>query len=295
MVVREDALRLAGAALGLAMLAGCNGGPGAGRAAGGGASPASTVQVKGSDTMLVLAQKWAAGFAKAHPDLRVNVTGGGSGTGMKALLNKTTAIANSSREIEPGEKSEAATRGLDVRATVVARDALTVIVNPTNPVNELTMAQLKDIFTGKARNWKAFGGPDQEIIVNCRETSSGSYKFFQEHVLGKGIPYAATALNQPATAQIVDNVGADKGGIGYVGLGYLNAHVKALKVRRDAASPAVEASAASVLNNTYPLARPLYEYTVGAPTGSVKLWLDWVTGPEGQKIVSELDFVPAGK
>ena len=244
--------------------------------------------VKGSDTMVQLAQGWAQEFMKAHPEISVTVTGGGSGTGISALKNKSTDIANSSRPMKDDEKADVG----DVKEFIVAQDALAVIVNPQNPISELTLEQIKDIYTGKVTNWNQVGGPDRRIVLNARETSSGTYVFFQEHVLGKDTPYASTALLQPSTSQIVDNVGEDAGGIGYVGLGYLNDKVKAIKVKKDAASPGVDATPENVLNNTYPLARPLYNYTAGEPSPTAKTYLDWVMGAGGQEVVSKLDFVP---
>lgn len=262
--------------------------PGQGGGPGSGARRALTV--KGSDTMVQLATAWAQEFMKTHPDISVTVTGGGSGTGIKALINGTADIANSSRPIQEGEKAEIARRG-ELREFVVAQDALAVIVHPRNPVSELALAQLKDIYTGKTTNWRPVGGPDRKIVLNARETSSGTYVFFQEHVLGEGTPYASTALLQPGTSQIVENVAQDQGGIGYVGLGYVNEQVKPLRIKKDAASPAVEPTAENVLNGSYPLARPLFCYAVGDLSPAAKTYLEWIQGPEGQKIVEQLEFV----
>jgi len=262
--------------------------PGKGGGPGGGTRSALTV--KGSDTMVQLATAWAQEFMKTHPDISVTVTGGGSGTGIKALINGTADIANSSRPIQEGEKAEITRRG-ELREFIVAQDALAVIVHPENPVSELTLAQLKDIYTGKITNWRQVGGPNRKIVLNARETSSGTYVFFQEHVLGKDTPYASTALLQPGTSQIVENVAQDQGGIGYVGLGYVTDRVKPLKLKKDAASPGVEPTAENVLSGTYPLARPLFCYTVGALSPAAKTYLEWIQGPEGQKVVEQLEFV----
>jgi phosphate transport system substrate-binding protein len=174
---------------------------------------------------------------------------------------------------------------------VTARDALSMVVNPSNPIKELTLQQLADIYLGKTTNWKQLGGPDKNIVANGRESSSGTFVFFQEHVLKKK-PYAATVLQNASTNAIVENVSQDAGAIGYVGLGYVNDKVKSLGIKKDAGSPAVAASVANVLNSTYPLSRPLFEYTAGEPTGATKTWIDWVMGPDGQKIVEKLGFVP---
>lgn len=285
---------LAGVVL-LAVFAGCTKPEGGGVPAGptgAAGGERGQITIKGSDTMVQLAQAWAQEFMKTHPSISVRVTGGGSNTGIVALINRGTDVANASRPMKEEEKRSAASRGVDVKEFVVAQDALSVIVHPSNPINELTMQQLKDIYSGKITNWKELGGPDQRIVLNSRESSSGTYIFFQEHVLGKGVPYAKTAMLQPSTSAIVQNVAQDKGGIGYVGLGYVNETVKSVKMKKDAASPAVAANVEDVLNGTYPLSRPLYQYTAGEPTGAVKTWIDWVQGPEGQAVVKKLDFVP---
>jgi phosphate transport system substrate-binding protein len=253
-----------------------------------------TLTVKGSDTMVQLAQAWAQAFMKANPNISVSVTGGGSSTGFAALFNKSTEIANASRQIKDEETEKAKGNGVDVKEFEVAQDALSIVVNPSNPIKELTMAQLKDIYTGKVTNWKALGGPDQNIIAISRESSSGTFVFFQEHVLNKD-PFAASVQLSPATSQIVDNVAQDAGAIGYVGLGYITDKIKAVPIKKDATSPAIHGDATTVLDKSYPLARALFEYTNGEPTGAVKTWLEWVKGSEGQKIVEDLGFVPVAK
>ncbi|CAN5483031.1 phosphate ABC transporter substrate-binding protein [soil metagenome] len=250
-----------------------------------------TLTVKGSDTLVQLAQVWAQDFMKVHPEISVTVTGGGSNTGIAALMNKGTDIANASRPMKDEEKEAAKKNGIDVKEFIVAQDALSMIVNKSNPINELTIDQLADIYLGKTTNWKQLGGPDKNIVVNGRESSSGTFTFFQEHVLKKKA-YATTVLQNPATTAIVENVTQDDGAIGYVGLGYVNDKVKALKIKKDATSPAVEATVADVLNGTYPLSRSLFEYMPGEPTGPSKVWLDWVMGKDGQALVEKLGFVP---
>lgn len=253
---------------------------------------AKSMTIKGSDTMVQLAQAWAEAFMKQRPDVKVSVTGGGSNTGVAALMNKGTDICDSSRQIKESEVELAKSKGIDVREFIVAQDALSVVVHPSNPVSELSIAQLKDLYTGKVTNWKEVGGSDQKVVLNSRETSSGTYVFFQEHVLGKDTPFSDRAMLQPSTSQIVQTVAQDKGGIGYVGLGYVTDTVKALKIKSDDSSAAVDGTVENVVTGTYPLARPLYQYTAGEPAGLVKQWLDWVVGPEGQDIVKRLDFVP---
>lgn len=254
-------------------------------------APKQTLTLKGSDTMVQLAQSWAEEFMKDNPDIAVTVTGGGSNTGIAALMNKGTDIANASRAMKPEETEEAKKNGVDVKEFVVAQDALSMVVNPKNTVKELSLAQLKDIYQGKIKNWKDVGGPDMNIVVYSRESSSGTYTFFQEHVLKKE-PFADAILYLPATSQIVTSVTQDDGAIGYVGLGYVTGSVREVPVKKDADSPAVDANVANVLNRTYPLARPLFEYLPGEPSGAAKTWLDWIQGDRGQAIVEKLGFVP---
>jgi len=249
-----------------------------------------SLSVKGSDTMVQLAQAWAEEFKKAHPEFDVTVTGGGSNTGIAAIINKGTDIANASRPMKKEELEDATKNGVEPKEFVVAQDALTIIVNSSNTISELTLAQLKDIYTGKVTNWKDVGGQDTKIVATSRESSSGTYVFFQEHVMNKD-PYATSILASPGTSQIVDGVSQDAGGIGYVGLGYVTKKVKTVAIKKDIASPAIHGSVATVLDGTYSLARPLLQYTAGEPTGATKTWIDWVTGPEGQAVVDKMGFV----
>jgi phosphate transport system substrate-binding protein len=275
------------------MLGGCTK-PDDSAGASNGSTPSGSKQqltVKGSDTMVQLAQAWAQDFMKAHPEISVTVTGGGSNTGIAALMNKGTDVANASRPMKPEEKDAAKKSGIDPKEFVVAQDALSIIVNPSNPIQELTVAQLADIYLGKVTNWKQLGGKDQNIVANGRDSSSGTYVFFQEHVLKKQ-KFATSVLNNPATTAIVENVSQDAGAIGYVGLGYVSDKVKAIPIKKDASSPAVHGTAETVLSNQYPLSRPLFSYTAGAPNGAAKIWLDWIVGSEGQAIVKKLGFVP---
>ncbi len=261
------------------------------------AAPAAekqTLTIKGSDTMVQLAQAWAQDFMKDHPEISVTVTGGGSNTGIAALMNKGTDIANASRPMKPEETDAAKTSGVAVQEFTVAQDALSIVVNPKNTIKELTLAQIKDIYQGKVTNWNQVGGPDMNIVVNSRESSSGTYTFFQEHVLKKE-PFADQVMYQPSTSQIITSVSQDDGAIGFVGLGFVGANVKSIPIKKDASSPAVAANVKNVLNSTYPLARPLFEYTPGEPGPAAKVWLDWVRGEKGQKIVEDLGFVPVKK
>lgn len=257
-------------------------------------SEKQTLTVKGSDTMVQLAQAWAQDFMKDNPNISVTVTGGGSNTGIAALMNKGTDIANASRPMKSEETDKAKESGVAVQEFTVAQDALSIVVNPKNTISALTLAQLKDIYQGKVTNWKQIGGPDMNIVVNSRETSSGTYTFFQEHVLKKE-PFADAVMYQPATSQIITSVSQDDGGIGFVGLGFVSEAVKSIPIKKDDASPAVTANVENVLNATYPLARPLFEYTPGTPSATAQIWLDWVRGVKGQKIVEDLGFVPVKK
>ncbi len=254
-----------------------------------------TVTVKGSDTMVNLAGQWAEAFMKVNPKAQVQVTGGGSGTGFAALINGTTDIADASRDIKDDETKQAAAKNVTPKQFVVARDAVTIVVHPDNPVAELTMDQLAGIYTGKINNWKEVGGPDLKIITLSRESNSGTYVFFQEHVMKKK-DYRKDVRLMPATSAIIEAAAQDKSAIGYVGLGYAvdaGTKIKTVKVKKDDKSPAVAASEASVKDGTYSVARALYVFTNGEPTGAMKAYIDFCMGPEGQDIVKQAGFVTA--
>jgi phosphate transport system substrate-binding protein len=254
----------------------------------------SMITVKGSDTMVHLVSAWAEQFMKHNPKIQISVTGGGSGTGIAALINGTTDIAASSRDIKPEEKQEAEKKGQQIQEVLTGQDAIAVVVNPANPIKDLSMVQLKDIFTGKITNWKEVSGPDQPILIYSRESSSGTYAFFQEHVLKKE-DYAKAARLMPATSGIIEAVSSDKGGIGYVGLGYADKagdKTKTLGVRPDASSRAVLPSEASVLSNSYPIARGLYLYLTNKAPETAKQFAEYVLSSEGQKLVQETGYIP---
>lgn len=264
-------------------------------------SKGAMIQIKGSDTMVNLGQAWAEQYMKVHRDANVAVTGGGSGTGIAALLNGTTDIAESSRPMEKPEIAIAREHGIDPVENKVALDALSVIVNPGNPVSKLTVDQLSDVFVGKVTNWKQIGGTDAPIVLLSRDKNSGSHVFFLEHIVRKGNSkgteeYAKTALMLPSSEAIASQVATDKNAIGYVGLGYVNPKKqKALAVAKIPAGPFVKPSIETAIAGTYPIARPLYWYTNGRPAGIVKNLLDFVLSPEGQKIVDQLGFAPIRK
>jgi phosphate transport system substrate-binding protein len=252
---------------------------------------AGNITVKGSDTMVILGQRWAEEYMKKNPGTAIQVTGGGSGTGISALINGTTDICQSSRSIKPTEKEKLrerySTPGVEIP---VARDGLSVFVNETNPLNEITMDQLKQIFTGKVTSWKDLGGPDAKIIVYSRENSSGTYVFFKEHVL-QNADYTPRAQAMPGTAAVVNAVSKEKLSIGYGGAAYAKG-IKTLKVKKDAASPAIAPSKATVTDGTYALSRPLFFYLRNKATGDIKSFVDWVLAADGQAIVDKVGYFP---
>lgn len=258
----------------------------------------NSVRVKGSDTMVNLAQAWAEAYMKDHPDANISVTGGGSGVGIAALINGDTDIADASRIMEPQEIAQAKSKGENVQRFIVAQDGVSVIVNPVNPVSKLTVAQLSDIYTGKATNWKQVGGPDEKIVVLSRDKSSGTHVFFLEHILRKGDAkgkeeYAPSVLMLPSSQAIADEVASNKAAIGYVGMGYVKqGKQKTVAVAKDSKSPYIQPSVQNVMNRTYPVARPLNMYTPNQPEGAVKSFIDFVLSPAGQQIVQKQDFVP---
>ncbi len=245
--------------------------------------------VKGSDTMVILAQRWAERYMVKHSDISIQVTGGGSGTGISALINGTTDICNASREMKPAErdklKQRFGTRGIEIKC---AKDGLSVYVNESNPVQELTIAQLKEIYTGRITNWKDIGGASERIVLYSRENNSGTYVYFKDNVLD-GEDYAATAQNLPGTASVVNAVAKDKFGIGYGGAAY-GKGIRELKIRRDADSQAYAPTVDNIRSDNYPITRFLFMYLKNRPTGVMKEYIDWTLGDEGQKVVTEVGY-----
>ncbi len=265
-----------------------------------GGQQSSSIQIKGSDTMVNLGQAWAEAFMKANPKVSVAVTGGGSGTGIAALLSNTCDIAELSRELKPEEIQMAKSKGFDPKQITVALDGLAVVVHPANPLSQLTMEQLADIFSGRVTNWKEIGGSDLPIVVLSREVNSGTHVYFKEHVLRGGdkdsqAEFAANALMLPSSQAIADEVDQNPGAVGYYGMGYISPREKALAVAKDAASPYVQPTIDNVVSQAYPISRPLLMVTRGQPQGLVADFLGFVLSPEGQKIVVEIDFVPVKK
>lgn len=250
-----------------------------------------TISLKGSDTMVQLGQRWAELYMKEHPDVTIQVTAGGTGNGIAALIDGTTQICQASRAMKDAEKESLKTkRNLEAVETAVALDALAIYVHKENPVQALTMEQVGKIFLGEIGDWKDVGGKPGKIVLYGRENSSGTYGYFKEHVLGnKDFPATYQAL--PGTGGVVDAVARDQRGIGYGGIGYATA-IKTIGITKEPGGMPIEPSMANVLNGSYPISRQLYWYTAGAPEGAMKGFLDWVLGPEGQKVVSEKGFYP---
>lgn len=253
---------------------------------------AGNITVKGSDTLVILAQKWAEVYMSKTPATKIQVTGGGTGTGFAALQNKTTDLCNASRKIRGTEIAECI-KAFGRRPTEykVALDGLSVYVNESNPVKELTVDQVGQIFMGKIKNWKQVGGPDAPITLYSRENSSGTYEFFKENVL-KGGDFAASAQTMPGTAAVLQSVAKDKNGIGYGGAAY-GAGAKHLSIKKDDTSPAVEPSEETVVKGTYPIWRYLYIYVNPAlDKGEVARYLAWIRSENGQKVVKDVGYFP---
>jgi len=258
------------------------------------------LQIKGSDTMVNLAQAWAEKYMEADPQNFISVTGGGSGTGLAALVSGTCDIAMSSREIKAKEIELAEKKNIHPFEIKAALDGLAVVVNPKNTVDKLTLAQLADIFTGKITNWKDVGGHDGKIVILSREVNSGTHVYFKEHVLRKNNPngteeFATSSLMLSSSQAIADEVAGNVDAIGYYGMGYISPKQKAVSIAPDANSEYVAPTIENVISGHYPISRPLYLYTKGQPTGTVKKFIDFVLSQQGQKIVIETDFVPVAQ
>lgn len=256
----------------------------------GGEKKSESIIIKGSDTILPLAQALAEEFMNKYPDADVTVIGGGSGVGIAALIDGSTDIADASRKIKDKELENAKAKGVNPVETVIAWDGLTVVVHPKNQVSKLTLSQIRGIYNGSISNWKEVGGADRRITVISRDSSSGTYEYFKEHVMEKE-NYRPDALTLAATGAVVQTVLQNEGAIGYIGLAYLDESVKGLSLSKDGleyAKPTIE----NVLDKKYPLARELYQYTNGEPTGLAKQFIDFELSPEGQKIVREVGYIP---
>jgi phosphate transport system substrate-binding protein len=261
-------------------------------------SSGNYIENKGSDTIVNLALAWAEKYQAEQPEVRISVTGGGSGTGIASLINKTVDIANASRQIKDEEVAEAKSNGVEPVEHIVAREAIAVIVNPENPVSQLTLKQISDIYSGKIGNWSEVGGEDRPIVRLSRETNSGTHVYFLETVLRLGNSkdktlFSMDTLLLPSSEGIVAEVRQNPNAIGYDGLGYVPKDLKMIAIAKEAGGAYVLPSIATVNDKSYPIARDLYMYTNGEPTGIVKTYLDWILSSEAQQIVADLGFVPA--
>ncbi|OIO36603.1 MAG: hypothetical protein AUJ74_01880 [Candidatus Omnitrophica bacterium CG1_02_44_16] len=260
----------------------------------------NSVQVKGSDTMVNLGQAWAEKYMEKNAGDFIAVTGGGSGTGLSSLISGTCDIAMSSRNIKEKEVTLAKQKGIDPNEIKVALDGLAVVVNPANPVSKLTLVQLADIFTGRVTNWKELGGKDEKIVVLSREVNSGTHVYFKEHVLRKNDPnskeeFVSSALMLSSSQAIADEVAGNSSAIGYYGMGYISNKQKPVSIAKDEKSEYEAPSIENVINDKYPISRPLFLYTNGAPEGLVKKFVDFTLSKEGQDTVLAIDFVPINK
>src|SRR5512138_1146969 len=261
------------------------------------ASSGAYIENKGSDTIVNLALAWAEKYQGEHPEIRISVTGGGSGTGIASLINKTVDIANASRQIKPEEVNEAEANGVKPVEHVIARDAIAVIVNPENPVSQLTLKQISDIYSGKINNWSEVGGENRPIVRLSRETNSGTHVYFLETVIRLGNSkdktlFSMDTLLLPSSEGIIAEVRQNPNAIGYDGLGYMPKDLKMIAIAKEQGGAYVLPAIATVNDKTYPIARDLYMYTNGEPTGIVKEYLDWILSAQAQEIVADLGFVP---
>lgn len=249
------------------------------------------VTIKGSDTMVILAQTWGENYMKEDPERTIQVTGGGSGVGIAALINGGTDICEASRPMKSTEKEQVRSRhGKEVKEIPVALDGLAIFVHESNPIASLTTAQIRSIYTGRITNWRDLGGKDGRIVTYGRDNSSGTYQFFKEHLLAKE-DFAREVQTLPGTGAIANAVSKDAASIGYGGIAY-SSGIRVVPVRRDEKSAPVKPTLATVKSGEYALSRNLYFYTIGEPAGDVKAFIDWVLGPEGQKLCEKVGYYP---
>ncbi|MFH1941249.1 MAG: phosphate ABC transporter substrate-binding protein [bacterium] len=257
------------------------------------------IQIKGSDTLINLVQRLAEVYMEKNPNTAIAVTGGGSGVGIATLIANRIQIADASREMRDKEMDAAKKNGVVPYKIIIGIDGLSVTVNGSNAIKSLTVDQIGAIFRGEITNWKDVGGPDRTISLYGRQANSGTYDFFQEYVLGNR-NYFPKMKQMNGNAQIVESIINDKAGIGYVGIGYVvddsgnvRKGLRVLDVAKDAGSkPVTPLNAENVKSGKYPISRPLYQYTNGKPKGTVKEFIAFELGPEGQKIVEEMSFYP---
>ncbi len=266
-------------------------------------SVTGSFKIIGSNTVTPLSSVWAEDFMKANPKVGIAVSGPGSGVGIAALIDGTTDICQASRLITSKEIDQAKAKGVNPYEIKIATDALSVVVNPSNPISELTIAQLSAIYTNQITNWKEVGGNDAPIVAMARDTNSGTHVFFKEHVVqiaglttaDKTLEYGNKVLMLPSTEEGVSQVASNPKGIFYAGLGYVSDAVKTIAVKKTADDPAVQPSVETALNNTYPVSRPLLYYTNGAPAVVIKAYIDYCLSAAGQQEVLNAGFVPLAK
>ncbi|MDA8235608.1 MAG: phosphate ABC transporter substrate-binding protein [Clostridia bacterium] len=252
------------------------------------------IQIKGSDTMVYLSQALAEEFMKRNPGAQLAVKGGGSGIGITALIDGTADIANSSRKMKEEEKAEAETKGINPVEYVIALDGLAIIAHPDNPVEGLTLAQIKDIYTGKIKNWKELGGKDQPIRLISREANSGTYAYFREFVL-KDEEYGSNAEFLATSKIIAETVAQDSTAIGYVGEAYARDKVKKIKIAKEPGQQYLDPTEENIIKGLYPISRPLQVYTAGEATGVIKDFVDFMLSADGQQIVREIGYTTINK
>lgn len=258
---------------------------------------AESIQIKGSDTIVNLVQVWAEKFSLLNDKINVGVTGGGTGTGFAALLNNTCDIAMASRKVEEKEINIAKEHNIFYEEYTVGLDGLAVLVNKNNPIQKLTIEQLRDIFMSKITNWNQIGGENRPIVLLSRESNSGTHIFFKEQVIRQADKnskeeFSPKALLMPSSQAIVDEIYQNPNAIGYVGIGFMNDQTKAVAVSAKNSEDFIYPTIENVMLRKYPISRPLYLYTNGHPTGIVKNFIDYALSKEGQKVVAETSFVP---
>lgn len=264
------------------------------------ASEQAYIENKGSDTIVNLALAWAEAYQDVEPELRISVTGGGSGTGIASMINGTVNIANASRPIKQDEIEQARANGFDPVEHVIAKDAIAVIVNPNNPIDQLTLRQISDIYSGAITNWSEVGGEDRPIVRLSRETNSGTHVYFLETVLRMGLKddktlFSRDTLLLPSSEGIINEIRTNPNAIGYDGLGYVPEDLKMVAISVDGVLPYILPSIDSVNNATYAISRDLYMYTLTEPEGEIKKYLEWILTDEAQQIVADLGFVPVNR
>ena len=267
--------------------------PDAGAAAGSTATAqrGKPITIRGSDTMVILGQRFAEEYMKANPQTVLQVNGGGSGTGIAALINGTVDLAQSSRPMKDKEKSDVESkRSTKLHETPVALDALAVFVHKSNPIKELTLEQIAKVYTGQITNWNQLGGKSAQVVLYGRENSSGTYEYFKEHVLNKA-DFAPRTQTLQGTAAVINAVSKDPNSIGYGGIAYAQ-DIRAIPVRKDASSAPVEPTQDNVKNGTYPISRSLFFYWVDSASPDLKQFVQWCTTPAGQKVVTDVGYFP---